>query len=160
MNKRAANENETETKQTETRNATRTNSNFSSHYTHTLDLRSGAGVHEGNATRHFDERATITNLWNADRQEIKRYPRTIHDRVYVCTEPGDTFGGTVRVYVYTKIHVYITLVKLVVKEEKKENPDPIHHMYMLHMSINILTLGSSVSYFETLVCMDDLNSSS
>ena len=29
--------------------------------------------------------------------------------------------------VYMKIHVYSTLAKLVVKEEKKENPDPIHH---------------------------------
>ena len=103
-------------------------------------------MHKGNATRHFDERAAVTNLWNADRQEIKRYPRTIHDGVYVCTEPGDTLGGMcvcVYVYVYTKIHVYSTLAKLVVKEEKKENPDPIHHMHMLHMSI--LTLGSSVS---------------
>ena len=26
-----------------------------------------------------------------------------------------------------KIHVYSTLAKLVVKEEKKENPDPIHY---------------------------------
>ena len=29
-----------------------------------------------------------------------------------------------------KIHVYSTLAKLVVKEEKKENPDPIHHTKM------------------------------
>ena len=28
---------------------------------------------------------------------------------------------------YMKIHVYSTLAELVVKEEKKENPDPIHH---------------------------------
>ena len=26
-----------------------------------------------------------------------------------------------------KIHVYSTLARLVVKEEKEENPDPIHH---------------------------------
>ena len=33
-------------------------------------------------------------------------------------------------YVYMKIHVYSMLAtcKLVVKEEKKENPDPIHHI--------------------------------
>ena len=28
---------------------------------------------------------------------------------------------------YIKIHVYSTLAKLVVEEEKKGNPDPIHH---------------------------------
>ena len=30
-------------------------------------------------------------------------------------------------FVYMKVRVYSTLDKLVVKEEKKENPDPIHH---------------------------------
>ena len=30
-------------------------------------------------------------------------------------------------YMYMKIHAYSTLAKLVVKEEKKENPDPTHH---------------------------------
>ena len=35
--------------------------------------------------------------------------------------------GDNRLTIHTKIHVYSTLAKLVVKEEKKENPDPIHH---------------------------------
>ena len=42
-----------------------------------------------------------------------------------------TLGGggalTVLYGIYMKIHVYSTLAKLVVKEEKKENPDPIHY---------------------------------
>ena len=33
----------------------------------------------------------------------------------------------VRVRACMKIHVYSTLAKLVVKEEKKENPYPIHY---------------------------------
>ena len=28
---------------------------------------------------------------------------------------------------YIKVHVYSTLAKLVIEEEKKGNPDPIHH---------------------------------
>ena len=40
--------------------------------------------------------------------------------VYVCT------------YMYVHVHeVYSILAKLVVKEEKKENPDPIHHTRMV-----------------------------
>ena len=31
------------------------------------------------------------------------------------------------IYMYMKIHVYSTLARFVIKEEKKENPDPIHH---------------------------------
>ena len=34
----------------------------------------------------------------------------------------------VYIHVYMDIHVYSTLARLVVKEEKKENPDPIHHI--------------------------------
>ena len=39
------------------------------------------------------------------------------------------------IYMYIKIHVYMytysTLAELVVEEEKKENPDPIHHILCL-----------------------------
>ena len=34
---------------------------------------------------------------------------------------------TVHVCVHVRVHVYSSLARLVVKEEKKENPDPIHH---------------------------------
>ena len=43
------------------------------------------------------------------------YMYNVHVQVHTC------------IYMYMKIHVYSTLARLVVKEEKKENPDPIHH---------------------------------
>ena len=42
---------------------------------------------------------------------------------------------------YMKIHVYSTPAGSVVKEEKKENPDPIHHTKTIQTRKHTMTLG-------------------
>ena len=58
------------------------------------------------------------------------------DIVYTCMMLAQQWEVHVHVhvhvyqYVYTlymEIHVYSIIARLVIKEEKKENPDPIHH---------------------------------